>query len=101
MEPEQSSFVPGRSALGRLFRARKRREMLFVQVCFVCSILLGAWSMSAVLSRSGEWWERVCVCVLGGWMEKGWGDAGAEIMAFTPHPLSLVTLDEFACDPAV
>ncbi|XP_066530888.1 sodium/potassium/calcium exchanger 4a isoform X2 [Hoplias malabaricus] len=41
-------------ALGRLFRARKRREMLLVQVCFVCSVLLAAWSMSALLSRSGH-----------------------------------------------
>ncbi|XP_072545674.1 sodium/potassium/calcium exchanger 4a isoform X3 [Salminus brasiliensis] len=48
MEPEQSSSVGKKSALARLFRARKRREMLFVQVCFVCSILLAAWCMSAI-----------------------------------------------------
>ncbi|XP_049319503.1 sodium/potassium/calcium exchanger 4a isoform X2 [Astyanax mexicanus] len=52
-EPEPSSSVGGKkSALVRLFRARKRREMLFVQVCFVCSVLLAAWCMSAALSSS-------------------------------------------------
>ncbi|KAL6477886.1 hypothetical protein MHYP_G00137210 [Metynnis hypsauchen] len=54
MESEQSSSLSKKSALVRLFRARKRREMLFVQVCFVCSVLLAAWCMSAVLSRSGH-----------------------------------------------
>ncbi|KAI4873316.1 hypothetical protein NFI96_029072 [Prochilodus magdalenae] len=54
MESEQSSSMSKKSALVRLFRARKRREMLFVQVCFVCSVLLAAWCMSAVLSRSGH-----------------------------------------------
>ena len=28
--------------------------MLFVQVCFVCSVLFAAWSMSALLTKTGE-----------------------------------------------
>uniref|UniRef100_A0A673AWZ8 Solute carrier family 24 member 4b n=1 Tax=Sphaeramia orbicularis TaxID=375764 RepID=A0A673AWZ8_9TELE len=29
--------------------------MLFVQVCFICSVLFVAWSMSALLTKTGEW----------------------------------------------
>lgn len=28
--------------------------MLVVQVCFVCSVLFAAWSMSALLTKTGE-----------------------------------------------
>ena len=51
------SSSSGRSqntVLGKMFKVRKRREMLLVQVCFVCSVLFVAWSMSAVLKQTGE-----------------------------------------------
>lgn len=28
---------------------------MFVQVCFICSVLFVAWSMSALLTKTGEW----------------------------------------------
>ncbi|KAM9466293.1 sodium/potassium/calcium exchanger 4a isoform 2-T2 [Clarias gariepinus] len=36
------------------FRARKRREMLLAQVCVVCGVLLAAWCMSALLTKTGH-----------------------------------------------
>lgn len=43
-----------KTTMAKLFKVRKRREMLFVQVCFVCSVLFVAWSMSALLTKTGE-----------------------------------------------
>uniref|UniRef100_A0AAV2KAU5 Uncharacterized protein n=1 Tax=Knipowitschia caucasica TaxID=637954 RepID=A0AAV2KAU5_KNICA len=44
--------------MGKIFKVRKRREKLFVQVCFVCSVLFVAWSMSVVLSKTVTFpWE--------------------------------------------
>lgn len=37
------------------FRVRKRREMLLAQVCVVCGVLLAAWCMSALLTKTGEY----------------------------------------------
>lgn len=36
------------------FRVRKRREMLLAQVCVVCGVLLAAWCMSALLTKTGK-----------------------------------------------
>ncbi|XP_016362390.1 sodium/potassium/calcium exchanger 4-like [Sinocyclocheilus anshuiensis] len=37
-----------------MFKVRKRREMLLAQVCLVCSVLLVAWGMSSILTRTGH-----------------------------------------------
>ncbi|XP_056284786.1 sodium/potassium/calcium exchanger 4 isoform X3 [Pseudoliparis swirei] len=43
-----------KTILNKIFKVRKRREMLFVQVCFICSALFVAWSMSALFTKTGH-----------------------------------------------
>ncbi|KAM8847621.1 sodium/potassium/calcium exchanger 4 isoform 2-T2 [Synchiropus picturatus] len=55
MEQEDTSAAPEKkSVLSKMFKVRKRREMLLVQVCFICSVLFVVWSMSALLTRTGH-----------------------------------------------
>ncbi|XP_026146301.1 sodium/potassium/calcium exchanger 4 [Carassius auratus] len=46
--------VSKKSIIAKMFRVRKRREMLLAQVCLVCSVLLVAWGMSSILTRTGH-----------------------------------------------
>ncbi|MFT7812978.1 sodium/potassium/calcium exchanger 4-like [Arapaima gigas] len=43
-----------KAAITKIFKVRKRREMLLAQVCFICSVLFLAWCMSALLTRTGH-----------------------------------------------
>ncbi|XP_057199838.1 sodium/potassium/calcium exchanger 4a isoform X1 [Triplophysa rosa] len=51
---DQSCGISKKSMITKIFKVRKRREMLFVQVCFICSVLFMAWCMSALLTKTGH-----------------------------------------------
>ncbi|XP_073720991.1 sodium/potassium/calcium exchanger 4-like isoform X1 [Misgurnus anguillicaudatus] len=53
-EPDKSCSISKKSMITKIFKVRKRREMLFVQVCFICSVLCVAWCMSALLTKTGH-----------------------------------------------
>ncbi|XP_051723035.1 sodium/potassium/calcium exchanger 4a isoform X4 [Ctenopharyngodon idella] len=53
-ELEQSFSISKKNMITKIFKVRKRREMLFVQVCFICSVLFLAWCMSVLLTKTGH-----------------------------------------------
>ncbi|KAF4099909.1 hypothetical protein G5714_020035 [Onychostoma macrolepis] len=46
--------ISKKSIIAKMFKVRKRREMLLAQVCLVCSVLFVAWGMSSILTRTGH-----------------------------------------------
>ncbi|XP_060789033.1 sodium/potassium/calcium exchanger 4a [Neoarius graeffei] len=51
---ERSCSVSKKTMITEHFRVRKRREMLLAQVCVVCGVLLAAWCLSALLTKTGR-----------------------------------------------
>ncbi|XP_029965639.1 sodium/potassium/calcium exchanger 4 isoform X2 [Salarias fasciatus] len=54
MERDDIVSPSKKTVMSKIFKVRKRREMLLVQVCFICSVLFVAWGMSAVLTKTGH-----------------------------------------------
>ncbi|KAK1796217.1 hypothetical protein P4O66_009289 [Electrophorus voltai] len=76
MDQHEMMTASKKSVIAKIFKVRKRREMLFVQVCFVCSVLFVAWGMSALLTTAGHG-----MVAEGGGAEAGHKHWGRRLMA--------------------
>ncbi|XP_062863999.1 sodium/potassium/calcium exchanger 4a [Trichomycterus rosablanca] len=54
LDQELSSSVSKKTMITKHLRVRKRREMLLAQLCVVCGMLLAAWCISALLTKTGH-----------------------------------------------
>ncbi|XP_028838398.1 sodium/potassium/calcium exchanger 4a [Denticeps clupeoides] len=66
-EPDGTCSASRQTPIAKMFRVRRRREMLLVQLLFICTILFIAWCASAVLSGTGR-----------GLAAEGWAPASAD-----------------------
>ncbi|MCI4389604.1 hypothetical protein PGIGA_G00099950 [Pangasianodon gigas] len=53
IELEQRDKMKKKCAIAKIFKVRKRRELLCAQAGLLCSLLLGVWSMSELLTQAG------------------------------------------------
>ncbi|KAF4082551.1 hypothetical protein AMELA_G00152780 [Ameiurus melas] len=51
---EQRDDMNKKCAIAKIFKVRKRRELLCAQAGLLCSLLLGVWAMSELLTQAGH-----------------------------------------------
>ncbi|KAI5609403.1 sodium/potassium/calcium exchanger 4 [Silurus asotus] len=54
IESEQRDIMKKKCAITKIFKVRKRRELLCAQAGLLCSLLLGVWAMSELLTQAGH-----------------------------------------------
>ncbi|XP_053470194.1 sodium/potassium/calcium exchanger 4 [Ictalurus furcatus] len=54
IELEQRDNMKKKCAIAKIFKVRKRRELLCAQAGLLCSLLLGVWAMSELLTQAGH-----------------------------------------------
>ncbi|XP_062857067.1 sodium/potassium/calcium exchanger 4 isoform X2 [Trichomycterus rosablanca] len=90
-EAEQRCAMKKICAIKKLFKVRKRRELLCVQAGMLCSMLLGVWVMSELLTQTGHG----MIVDDGMDVSSHWG---RKLMAWEPEN---VTLEKNCTEPAI